>query len=227
MERKKITYVATIIIVLILSILGSTYAYLTASTASVPNSIQAASNAYTLSMNITPLYNNFRIIPMNDADFLKALNNNCKDKYNRGACSAYKININGYDTKLNAISGKMNVTLSNIENLSYAFLEKKDEVINDDICVTIEDDIYCITKEATPVVEEDDLPFGSYNIANTTDKDFLLVLWLTNLNESQNDFDLGDYNATITFLMGDGGTITGNIAASIGKENELQSQSGE
>ena len=227
MEKHKSIYLLILIIVLISSIMGGTYAYLTSKTESTSNSIQASSSTYSLSMNITPKYNDFRIIPMDDTNVIKAIKNGCKDKYNRGACSLYKININGYDTKLNGVTGKMDVTLSNIVNLSYMFFEEKDTVTNEDECVTIDEKIYCKTKEATPVSEGKDLPFGSYNIVNTTEKNFLLALWLTNLEESQNDFDLGDYNATITFIMGDGGSITGNIAASIGKENELQSQSGE
>ena len=227
MKNHRSLYLIIIIIVLIASIIGSTYAYLTASIESSSNSIYASSTSYSLDMQISPIYSNFRTIPMNDGDVIKALNNNCKDKYNRGACSAYKIIINGYDDTLKTVSGIMNVELENIENLSYMFLEEKDESINDDVCITIDEKIYCISKNATPVLEESDLELGSYNIENKLEKNFILVLWLTNLNTSQNDTDLGDYNATITFSMGDGGHISGNIAASIGQESQLQSQSGE
>ena len=227
MKKHRIIYLIIIIIVLVSSIIGSTFAYLTSKTESASNSISTSSSTYSLSMDILPIYNAFRIIPMDDNDVIKALKNNCKDKYNRGACSAYQINVNNNDINLKSITGKMDVTLSNITNISYMFFEEKEEITNENECVTINEKIYCMTKEATPVLEGKDLPFGSYDILNTTEKNFLLVLWLTNLEESQNDYDLGDYNATVTFIMGDGGSITGNIAASIGKENELQSQSGE
>ncbi len=227
MKKHRIIYLLILIVVLISSVIGSTYAYLTSKTESSQNSINASSSTYSLGMDIIPVYNDFRIIPMDDNDVIKALSNNCKDKYNRGACSAYRINVNDYDTNLKSITGKMDVELSNITNLSYMFFEEKEEATNEEECVTIDEKTYCISKEATPVLEGKDLPFGSYDILNTTEKNFLLVLWLTNLEESQNSYDLGEYNATITFIMGDGGSITGNIVASIGKENELQSQSGE
>ncbi len=227
MKKRRSLYLLILIIVLITSIIGSTYAYLTAKVESAANSISTSSSTYSLSMNITPIYNDFRVIPMNDTDIIKALKNKCKDKYNRGACSLYKINIDGYDTKLKTLTGKMDVELINIVNLSYMFFEEKDEVINEDRCISVDEKIYCISKEATPVLEGKNLDLGSYNIENSTEKNFLLALWLTNLEESQNNYDLGDYNAKITFSMGDGGSITGNIAASIGKEEELQSQSGE
>ena len=227
MKKHRIIYLVIIIAVLISSVIGSTYAYLTAKIESNSNSIKAESTSYSLSMQITPLYNDFKIIPMDDTDVIKALKNSCKDKFDRGACSAYNINVNGYDANLRTLSGKMDVELLNIENLSYMVLEEQTEITDENSCVNIDEKIYCISKEATPVLEGKDLSLGSYDITNTTNKDFLLVIWLSNLEKSQNEKDLGDYNATLTFLMGDGGSITGNIAASIGAEEILQSKSGE
>lgn len=222
MSRSKYFYVIVIIVVLFFSIVGSTYAYLTSRAESV-NSIKTSSSTYSLSMNITPVYNDFRFIPMDDFNVIKALNNGCKDKYNRGACSAYRIRVYDYDVKLKSVYGKMDVELSNIVNLSYMFFEEVEENIENGTCVTIDEKIYCMSKEATPVLEGKDLPFGNYNIENTTEKSFLLVIWLSNLDESQNSYDLGDFNATVTFSMGDGGSITGNIAASMGTVGLLQS----
>lgn len=221
-NKSKYFYIIIVIVVLFFSVIGSTYAYLTASVNSV-NSIKTSSSSYSLSMNIIPVYNDFRFIPMDDVDVMKALKNGCKDKYNRGACSAYRINVFDYDVKLKSVYGKMDVELSNMINLSYMFFEEVDEAVDEDKCVNIDDRVFCMSWEATPVLEGKDLSFGNYDVGETTEKNFLLVLWLTNLNESQNSYDLGDFNATVTFSMGDGGSITGNIAASIGSVNELQS----
>lgn len=227
MAKRRKKYLIILIIVLICCIIGSTYAYLTATIQSSNNSIQASSKSYGLNLEILPFYSGFRLIPMNDSDALVALKNNCKDDHDRGACSAYKINLSDYDPELNPLSGIMNVDLTNISNLSYMFLEEKEELVNEDTCLTIDNKIYCITKNATPAREEEDLDLGTYNISNTTEKHFLLVIWLTNIAESQDSYDSGDYNATVTFTLGEEGKITGNITASIGKENELQSKSGE
>ena len=109
MKKHRIIYLLILIVVLISSVIGSTYAYLTSKTESSQNSINASSSTYSLGMDIIPVYNDFRIIPMDDNDVIKALSNNCKDKYNRGACSAYRINVNDYDTNLKSITGKMDV----------------------------------------------------------------------------------------------------------------------
>ena len=66
--------------VLAISVIGSTYAYITATTSSAKDSVQTKSTIYKISMSIHPIYNDFSLIPMNDQDALKAVKNNCKDK---------------------------------------------------------------------------------------------------------------------------------------------------
>ena len=222
--KKNIFIFLIIIITLFLSVIASTYAYLTSSVASTNNTIHASSISYGLDMNITPLYNDFRIIPTDDEDISKAILNECKDKYDRGSCNAYKINISGYDDKQQTISGVLTATLNNIENLSFIMLEKR-EIDTDGECIDINEEKYCKTTNPTLITENEELSLGNnYDITNTTEKDFLLVIWLKNLEESQNEFDLGDYNMSITFSVGNGGKISGNIAASINAE--LQSSTG-
>ncbi len=224
--KRQSKYLLILIIVLICCVIGSTFAYFAAIAKSSDNSIQTSSQSYGLSMDILPLYSGFKLIPMNDTDALTALKNECKDDYDRGACSAYKINLSDYDNELNPLTGSMNINLQNIINLSYMFLEEKNEVINDNTCLTIDNQIYCISKAATPVADGENLDLGTYDITNTTERKFLLVVWLTNLEESQNSYDKGEYNGEVTFTMGNGGKISGTISASIGRENELQSQGG-
>ena len=40
-------------------------------------------------------------------------------------------------------------------------------------------------------------------------------MWLTNLNESQNEFDIGSYQATVTIQAGNGGEVKGTIASAV------------
>lgn len=223
MVKRKNVYFVLFIIVLGMSIIGSSYAYLVAVATSPSKSVNTSSTSYSIKMAITPLFSDFRFIPMDDIDALKALKNKCKDKYDRGACNAYIIHIDGYDEKLNYISGSMDVNLDNITNLSYMVLEKQDESKYDENnCANIDDKIYCISKEATAVNDGVNLSLGdSYEVNNTTEKNFILLIWLTNLEESQNDIDLGDFNSIITFSMGNGGEIKGSISASIIEDNNI------
>ena len=60
----------------------------------------------------------------------------------------------------------------------------------------------------------------AYNVYGLTEKNLLLVIWLSNLNERQNEKDIGNYNATITVFAGNGGEITGTIANAVKIDQE-------
>lgn len=225
MGKAKSWYVVLIIFILIICLIGSTYAYLT-STANGGNDVGTSSTNYSVSMNITPVYGDFSMIPMDDTDVLKAINNECKDKYNRGACNLYNVNVYGYDSSISSFSGTMKVTTNNIENLSYMVFEETNEVKENE-CVIIEEKNYCISKEVTHVVDDNDTSIGEdYNVLGLESKKLLLVFWLSNLNASQNNTDIGDYNASVTISLGkDGGQISGNINGVLNNsENKLQSE---
>ncbi len=211
----RLLYLGLMVIVLFISASSTTYAYLTASTSSASNSVKTKSTIYKISMNILPIYSDFSFIPMNDSDALKALRNKCVDKYNRGACSAYKIFVYDYDENLASISGVMDITTDNMKNLSYMVLEESSEN-NPDTCVQIGEKNYCIAKEASPILDGSSLSLGdSYDVYGKKSKELILMLWLTNLDESQNESDIGSFQASVTILAGNGGEIKGTIASSV------------
>ena len=215
----KIIYVVLIAMVLTISTIGSTYAYLTATINSVNNTVNTSSTTYSISMDITPIYSGFSYIPMNDEYALKALRNKCKDKYDRGVCSAYKIRVYGYNEGLDYISGIMDITTDNMANLSY-MMYRLSNTYDEDKCVDIDGEYYCISYEATPMGEGTNLSLGdSYDVRGMADTKFVLMIWLTNLNENQNESDIGNYNATITMQAGSGGEIRGTIASAIVMDN--------
>lgn len=214
-KRMRIYYVLLAILVLFVTTVGATYAYWTATTSSASGSVKTESTIYSISMKITPLYSDFSFIPMNDTDVLKALRNQCKDKYGRGACSAYSVHVYDYRDDLGYISGSLDITTNNISNLSYMMLRISD-TYDEDSCILVEDTSYCITKEATSMGTGEALSLGdSYDVLGTTDTNFILVFWLTNLNTSQNAYDIGSFHAMVTFMAGNGGEIKGSIASSI------------
>lgn len=225
MEKKKlIFYTTSIIIILMLVTIGATYAYLSATTGSANNSVQTQSTIYKINMNILPIYNDFSWIPMNDQDAIKAIRNQCRDKYERGVCSAYKIRVFYYDQNLDFISGLMDVTTNNMVNLSYMMLQNQSEYV-EERCVKIEDKNYCIVKEATPILEGNNLSLGdSYDVTGTTETEFILLMWLTNLNESQNEYDVGSFNAVVTMQAGSGGEIKGSIASAIQINQDVEGE---
>ena len=220
--KYKNLYLIFVIFIIVISTIGSTYAYLT-STARSGEDATTASTGYNISMRITPIYNGFSMIPMDDSDVMKALKNSCKDKYNRGVCHAYNINVYDYDLGVSAISGSMIVNLDNINNLSYMMFEESDNY-NEDNCINIDNKNYCLSQDANKIIADTSLSLGNnYEVIGKDNKNILLVIWLSNLDESQNEFDIGSYNATVTMsLGGNGGEVMGSINGMV--NNKLQSE---
>ena len=193
-------YVVLMIMVLSISTIGATYAYWTATTKSNESDVKTESTIYSISMNINPLYYGFSVIPMNDKDALKALKNKCKDKYDRGACMAYNIHVYDYNDDLSFISGYMDVTTNNMQNLSYMMLRESDE-FNEESCVMVEEynKSYCIVKEATSVGDGVHLSLGdTYDVIGMDSTNFILLVWLSNFKFSQSDIDIGNFEVAVT-----------------------------
>ena len=200
-------YIVLMILILSTSIIGSTYAYLTASTSSASNSVNTKSKIYHISISL---------IPMNDSDAIKALNNKCHDKYDRGACVAYKLYVYDYDESLEYISGYMNTVTNNMQNLSFMILEESPIQTSTDNCATINEKTYCLSQDTTKIIPSTDLSLGdAYKVSGQKDKELILLIWLSNLEESQNETDIGSFQSTITIQAGNGGEIKGTIASSI------------
>lgn len=218
--KKKLPMIYAIIGCFLLSIstLGATYAYYAGTAKSEENAIKTGSQSYSISMDIDALeeYTGFSLIPMDNENSMKALNNKCRDKYNRGACNAYTIRVYGYNPELDFISGYMDIETNNMQNISYMFLEEKEEFTEEN-CININEKNYCISKSITSMGTGEHLPIGddNYSVQGLEEKNLLLVIWLTNLNERQNEYDIGSFNATVTIQAGNGGEIKGAINSAI------------
>lgn len=217
-EIKKLYLILFIVVVFVLGT-GTTYAYWTATTSSTSEAIKTESTIYSINMEILPLYNDFSFIPMNDNDAVKALKRGCKDKYDRGACAAYKMRVFGYSNTLGYVSGYMDITTNNMINLSYMMYMESD-TYDEDNCVSIEDKNYCKVLEPNHMGDGKNLTLGDkYDVAGTESVEFILLLWLTNLDERQNEFDIGNFNAVVTMQAGSGGEIKGVISSAINVDN--------
>lgn len=220
-------YSVVMVVAVAIMVTGATYAYITTSTSSSSNSVNTSSTTYKISMSILPIYNGFSLIPMNDSDVLKALGNGCKDKYDRGACFAYKILVYDYSSSLEYISGYMDIVTDNMENLSYVVLESSDKEDNDS-CVMINDNTYCESTDVLSTASKTNLSLGNkYFVGGMSSKELILVMWLSNLDVSQNDTDIGSFQSTITVMAGDGGEIKGTISGAVKLGDSLEDGDGE
>ena len=211
-KEYNLIYAVALIFAVTVTTIGSTYAYMTARTNSEINSVRTNSTTYSISIDITPLYESPSIIPMNDEYALKAIKNRCVDKYNYNVCYAYTIRVYDYDEKLDYVSGLMDIETTNMTNLSYMTFSESD-TYNPDNCLELDNKYYCKVVNPTHMGTGTNLPLGdSYDVAGKTETKIILLIWLTNLNERQNEIDIGRFNATITMQAGNGGKIQGSIA---------------
>lgn len=203
----KLLLVTSILSIIILSI-GITFSYFSYKKITSSDAISLEAGKINLSLTISPIYTGHKLFPLNDSDILIAYNNKCMGDNGFGACLAYNIEISNYST-MQELIGTIDFTVNNIKNLSYIVLDENNNIYLDKVSI----------KDGN-----DKLPLGSKftldNASNLlpTKRNFILVIWLTNLDESQDEYDAyGTFNANITYSSIYGNNITGTIYGS-GKE---------
>ena len=184
-------------------LIGTTFSYFSTRNMSKMNALAVEAGKVRLGLGVSPLYTGYKLIPTNDSDIMTAYNQKCLDDYGYGACLAYEFEVYNFNLKQDVI-GKIDFNVEGIENLSYMVLDENDTIYLDKTSVG-----NGITK---------DLPLGEHFILedatelNSKSKKFKLIIWLTNLEQDQNETDAGgQFSATITFSSVYGGKLTATI----------------
>lgn len=192
-------------------LIGATFSYFSTRNMSKMNALAVEAGKVRLGLGVSPLYTGYKLIPTNDSDIMTAYNQKCLDDYGYGACIAYEFEVYNFNLKQDVI-GKIDFNVEGIENLSYMVLDENDTIYLDKTSVG-----NGITK---------DLPLGEHFILedatelNSKSKKFKLIIWLTNLEQDQNDTDAGgQFSATITFSSVYGGKLTATIDGYESSEN--------
>lgn len=205
MKQNKINVflLVTSILSTFILLIGATFSYFSTRNMSKMNALAVEAGKVRLGLGVSPLYTGYKLIPTNDSDIMTAYNQKCLDDYGYGACLAYEFEVYNFNLKQDVI-GKIDFNVEGIENLSYIVLDENDTIYLDKTSVG-----NGITK---------DLPLGEHFILedatelNSKSKKFKLIIWLTNLEQDQNDTDAGgQFSATITFSSVYGGKLTATI----------------
>lgn len=209
MKKNEKVYSFILIVTLIIMTFGSTYAYFAASSTSNNNQITSGSGNYSISLSVMPKFHGYKLIPLKDELTDKALQNNCKDKNNSGACYVYTIRVYDYDENTDFISLTMNIKTEDISNLSYmAFDEDNNPVAlyKDEN----ENDVY-----KNKITSNEEMSLGDYEVRGKSEYISTVMIWLSDTGVSQNKTDLGTFTGNITVSAGKGGKITGKISSAI------------
>lgn len=194
--------ITTIFSTLIL-LIGATFSYFSTRNMSKMNALAVEAGKVRLGLSVSALSTGHKLIPTNDSDIMTAYKQNCIDDYGNGACSLYEFEVYNFNKSQDVI-GKIDFNVSKIENLSYMILDENDNVY--------------LSKISVPNGETKDLPLGEHFLLgeatelSSTSRKFKLIIWLTNLEEDQNDIDAGgSFSAVITFSSVTGGRLTATV----------------
>ena len=190
-----VIYALSFIFVLI----GSTMAYFTMTSGSATSAAGAKSSSVGISLLAEPLYNEKKLVPLNDSDVMTAYNSNCVDINDYGACHAYTITITNAGNAL-TYDGYINFELTNITNLNYMILDEDDEVY----------------KTKTEISAGNWQTLGnSFTLAANETKVFTLIIWVPNYEYDQNSYDGGGvFSAIVKYAAQGNVQISGSITGS-------------
>lgn len=205
MDKKKKNFSLIIsVITLAFMTIGTTFAFFSTVMKSDEDVSVTAAN-YRLGLKVSPLYNEKKIIPTNDEDIFIALENECIDSKNYGACYAYNVEMKS-EGETQDILGKIRVPNNGIPNLKYMILDSdnKDENGN-----------YIVYKDMDYVSGEYESIGDVINLESGKSRNFILVIWLSNLNENQDEETNKTFMVEMTINSTLGTKITGTISADV------------
>lgn len=219
MNKAKAFYTVTIVLTLIVMSIGSTYAYFAASVKTQDNEDIARSANYSINLSVMPKYPNpengpYKLIPMKNELWEKGYNGYdntpCIDKNGATVCYIYEIVVYEYSSDLEFVSGSLNITTSNISNLSYRLFDDQNNELAIDEDET-QNPIYY-----NSVASGVELPLGdAIYVKGKEQVTLYLMIWLTDTLKPQNETDIGTFSGSVTFYAGKGGQIAGIISSAI------------
>lgn len=178
-------------------VFGATFSYFTSSRRSEIGAVATTSATIGTDLNISALYSNKDLIPMNDVDVMQGYEHKCVDINGYGACQTYSIDITNLGKK-SEYTGTINFNLSGIEHLNYLILDENDNIYYDKIEIISETD-----QSLGPVIE----------LENNETKNLKLVIWVPNYEYNQNNEDsAGYFSAIVSFESSNGSRVTGTIS---------------
>ena len=198
-KRDKKGMFSLIVSILTLAIMtvGGTFAYFSSISKSSVNAVSVGSASYALNLTISALYNQKSIIPMDDSDAVKAFENGCVDDYDWGACYAYNL-VFSCDEQEQDIVPSIKFIREDIPNLKYMILDA--------------DDNYSVYKSASYAPSNyENLSEDSIILQPGVDRTLTLVVWLSNLEDDQNDESGKSFTGMISVNSALGNKITGTL----------------
>lgn len=193
-----IFYAVVGVATLVVAIIGATFAYFSATvdpnTNTVAGTTLASSN---VALSVTPIYpeasekqgKSGRMVPLDDADLTKALDNKCLDKDGYVACQVYKVTLTNSGTDAVYANATLTLSVGTISSMKWQRMTDQNTTTGNAVT-----DVGTATLISTNPTEE--------LAATNGTKDLYFVVWLSNQSTDQSTTDAGQ-------------TFTGTVAANI------------
>lgn len=213
-NKVNIFLLITSVLSTLILVVGATFSYFTATSMSDVDALAVSAGKISLGLGISAENTGHLLIPLNDKDIDVAYAQKCVDDLGMGACLSYTLELFNY-TNAVEVEGKIDFTITDIENLSYMVL---DEDGNRYLDVTHVDSSAStgLTLGNAFTIES-----GSESIASS--KKFTLLIWLSNLEGDQTEDDAaGNFEAVVSYNSAYNGRLTATVK---GMESEVQQTS--
>lgn len=202
---------------LVVAIIGATFAYFTA-TAEDKDTIKGEAANTGLSLEVTHISTDATagLIPLNTTDLQKGVtgdaaataeNKSCLDKNGNTICQVYSVKVINEGTATAAVTGKLNLAAVDPAadpEKPNVFTNLKWQLLTD--ATTVDTGATAYGTGENPIVQ-------NASIAGGADATYYLVIWIDNLNESQNDADKGFFNGTVSFDSAEGTGVSATFSA--------------
>lgn len=197
-KKRKIFFTSLYIVSLLIMVIGSTLSFFSYRTTSDKDIINIDSTKdTTIGVVISQTMGGGSLFPLRDEDIMTAYNNGCIDINRNSACNGYTIDINNGNNKAMYLSGKINFTkTNNLVNLYYMVLDSNGSIY----------------MPATKIEDSKEFSLGEMiKLEPLLNQKFILLVWLRNLNESQNAEMGGSYSGKISYTAVDDIKLIGQI----------------
>ena len=202
-NKRNIKWVLVIIIILLLTLIGGTYAFMGDAISNI--GLAGKMGKVNLSLDVTKVLPSTEkvddVFVVNFSNLADSLNNGCMDEDGQFAlCQVYKINLANNSGSLNTnVKGSLSFNNATTPNLSWIYLGNSYNSSNIYTSAMLGNSFNSSSSTFTSFVDE-------YLLTAGTSVDFYVVVWINELDEYQTDE--GSYSGKVRFEDANGNGVT-------------------
>lgn len=184
-ESKKNLYYGVLgILILLVMIIGSTFAYFSYRATSEKNTVNIKSDSGGVTVSVVQTSDSGYLFPLKDDDVMVAYKNRCIDKFNNLACNSYSITMQNTGS-VSYLAGEIEFQkTNNLVNLYYMVLDSKDNVV----------------VPMTKVSDNESFTMGDkIRLGSSSMDTYSLIIWLRNIDVNQNEEMAGSYVGKLSY----------------------------